>query len=91
MQVRFLDPLEEEMATHSSILACRIPMKRGAWWVTVPRIIKSQTQLKQLSMQAQIIIQRLISMQKGNKSTLEQLPATFLKNVIFKHNLQDHQ
>ena len=32
-QVRSLgweDPLEEEMATHSSILAWRIPMDRGA-------------------------------------------------------------
>ena len=29
-------PLEEEMATHSSILACRIPW-RGAWWATVHR------------------------------------------------------
>ena len=26
------DPLEEGMATHSSILAWRIPMDRGAWW-----------------------------------------------------------
>ena len=25
------DPLEEGMATHSSILAWRIPMSRGAW------------------------------------------------------------
>ena len=25
------DPLEKGMATHSSILACRIPMDRGAW------------------------------------------------------------
>ena len=38
------DPLEEGMATHPSILAWRIPMNRGAWWVA-----KSQTQLKQLS------------------------------------------
>ena len=30
------DPLEEEMATQSSILAWRIPMDRGAWWATVP-------------------------------------------------------
>ena len=27
--------LEEGMATHSSILAWRIPMDRGAWWPTV--------------------------------------------------------
>ena len=29
------EPLEEDMATHSSILAWRIPMDRGAWWATV--------------------------------------------------------
>ena len=29
------NPLEEGMATHSSILAWRIPMDRGAWWVAV--------------------------------------------------------
>jgi len=40
------DPLEEGMATHSSILAWRIPMDRGAWLATVHRVAKSQTQLK---------------------------------------------
>ena len=29
------DPLEEGMATHSSMLAWRIPMERAAWWATV--------------------------------------------------------
>ena len=29
------DPLEEGMATHSSILAWSIPMDRGAWRTTV--------------------------------------------------------
>ena len=29
------DPLKEEMATHSSILAWRIPMDRGAWQALV--------------------------------------------------------
>ena len=29
------DPLGEGMATHSSILAWRIPMDRGAWRATV--------------------------------------------------------
>ena len=37
------DPLEEDMATHSSILAWRIHMDRGAWWATVHRFTKSQT------------------------------------------------
>ena len=39
------DPLEEGMATHSSILAWRIPMERGAWWATVHGVAKSQTRL----------------------------------------------
>jgi len=37
--------LEEGMATHSSILAWRIPMDRGAWWATVHVVAKSQTHL----------------------------------------------
>ena len=36
------DPLEEGMATHSSILAWSIPVDRGAWWATVHRVAKSQ-------------------------------------------------
>ena len=43
------DPLEEDMATHSSILAWRIPMDRKAWWVIVHRVSKNQIQLKQIS------------------------------------------
>ena len=39
------DPLEEGMATHSSILAWRIPMDRGAWQAAVLGVVKSQTQL----------------------------------------------
>ena len=39
------DALEEGMATHTSILACRIPMDRGAGQVTVHGVSKSRTQL----------------------------------------------
>ena len=39
------DPLEEGMATHSSILAWRISMDRGGWWPTVHGVKKTQTQL----------------------------------------------
>ena len=39
------DTLEKEMATHSRILAWRIPVDRGAWWATVHRVAKSWTQL----------------------------------------------
>ena len=44
--VRFLgwkDPLVKGTATHSSILAWRIPMDRGAWQATVHGVIKSWT------------------------------------------------
>ena len=38
------DPLEEEdIATHSSILAWRIPMDRGVWRATGHGVAKSQT------------------------------------------------
>ena len=37
------DPLEEGMATHSSILAWRIPIDRGAWWAIVLGVVKSWT------------------------------------------------
>ena len=37
------------MATHSSILAWRIPMDRGAWWAIVHSVTKSWTRLKRLT------------------------------------------
>ena len=37
------DPLEVDMATHSSILPWRIPIDRGAWQVTVHGVAKSWT------------------------------------------------
>ena len=44
MQVKSLgweDPLEEGMATQSTILAWRIPMNRGAWHTTVHGVTES--------------------------------------------------
>ena len=37
------DPLNKEMATHSSILAWRIPTDEGAWQATVHGVAKSWT------------------------------------------------
>jgi len=37
------------MATHSSVLAWRIPGTGGAWWAAVYGVAQSQTQLKRLS------------------------------------------
>ena len=45
-QVQFLgweDPLKEGIATLCSIIAWRIPMDRGAWWVTVHGAVESWT------------------------------------------------
>ena len=35
--------LEKGKATHSNILAWRIPMDRGAWWATVQVVTESDT------------------------------------------------
>ena len=37
------DPLEDGVATHSSFLAWRISMDRGAWWAIVHSVTKSGT------------------------------------------------
>ena len=46
--VQFLgweDPLEEGLAIHTSNLAWRIRMDRGAWWATVHWVAKTRTRL----------------------------------------------
>ena len=43
------DALEEEMATHSSILPLENPMDGGAWQATVHGVTKYRTPLKRLS------------------------------------------
>ena len=46
MQFRSLgqeDPLEKEMATHSSILAWKNPMDKGAWQTTVHEVAELDT------------------------------------------------
>ena len=42
-------PLEEGMATHSSVPPWRIPMDRRAWRATVHEVTQSRTRLKRLS------------------------------------------
>ena len=39
------DPLEKGIAIHSSILAWKIRMDRGAWQAIVHKVAKSQTRL----------------------------------------------
>ena len=41
--------MKKEMATHSSVLAWRIPRIGGAWWAAVYGVTQSRTQLTRLS------------------------------------------
>ena len=59
------EPLEEGMATHSSILAWRIPMDRGAWWDS-PWDHKESDMTEQLST-AQHNIQEYVSFLDSNE------------------------
>ena len=40
------DPLKDGMATHSSILAWKLPMDRRTWRATVHGVAKSRTQMR---------------------------------------------
>ena len=60
-RVHFLgreDPLEKDMATHSSIFAWRIHMDRGARRATVHRVTKSPTQLSDIAQHPRLIHKR---------------------------------
>ena len=50
------DPLDEGMASHSSILAWRIPMDREAWQATVHGVIKSWMQLSNTAQHSTYLI-----------------------------------
>ena len=49
------DPLEEEMAAHSSVLAWRIPVDRGAWRAAARGVTQSQMQLSKRTQAIQIL------------------------------------
>ena len=46
--------LEKEMATHSSILAWRIPGTRGAWWAAVYGVAQTEATQQQQQQHARI-------------------------------------
>ena len=45
---------EKEMATHSSVLAWRIPGTGGAWWAALYGVAQSRTRLKWLSSSSRV-------------------------------------
>ena len=60
--LRLEDPLEEDMATRSSILSWRILVDRGAWRATDHGVAKSQTRLRDTFHTLIITILKLINM-----------------------------
>ena len=72
------DPLEEGMATHSTVLIWRIP-NRGAWWATIHGITKSQTWL--------IIYIPCVMLEKNLESPLD---CKEIKPVIPKGNQPEY-
>ena len=84
MQVQSLgweDPLEKEIATHSSILAWRVhPKDRGAWRATVHRVAKSWTQLKQLSVHYFVNVLEVLKLMFPSLSPLT--PLTYFLHFV---------
>ena len=77
-RVRFLgweDSLEDGMIAHPTILVQRIPWA-DAWWATVHRVAKSQTQLKQLSMHLE---------KKNHQMALFSIDGTILRTHTHTH------
>ena len=68
------DPLEEGMATGSSILAWENPMDKGAWQATVHRAAKSQTRLKHLSTHSLMQVLQKSSVREREESGFSGLP-----------------
>ena len=62
--------LEKAMATHSSVLAWRIPGTGRAWWAAVYGVTQSRTRLKRLS-----------SSSSSNKILNNRFPNIFLKSL----------
>ena len=56
-------------------------MDRGAWWVTVHGITKSQTQVNRLSMHAPIPL--ALELKKKKKETVKSLTTT--SSLLFSH------
>ena len=66
------DPLEEDMATHSSILVWRIPIDRGAWQAAVHGDHKKSDMTEQLNDNRELHILR------GQEEVYLEKPSTVL-------------
>ena len=76
--------LEKEMATHSSVLAWRIPGTRGAWWAAVYGVAHSWTQLKRLSSSSREAWRAVIHGIAKSRTRLSDFPFTFHFHALEK-------
>ena len=67
------------MATHSTVLAWRIPGMGGAWWASIYGVAQSQTRLKRLSSSSSSLISLL------SKGLSRVFSSTSLKVSILQH------
>ena len=82
------DPLKESIATHSSILAWRFPMDRGAWGATGHGVTKSQTRLNDWTelnswCSGVSLITQLV---KNPPTMLETLVDSWVRNVCWRRD-----
>ena len=83
------DPLEEGLATHSSILAWRIPMDRGALWATVHGCCKELDITEQLgTAQHKIIWLGLVN--EISFTSFNNFAYLKYKSLLFSKNVTSH-
>ena len=86
MQVRSLgweDPLEEEMATYSSVLCLENSTDRRAWWATVHGVAKSQTRLSTHTHTHTHMPVSILSFQHGPLCSFICRAGLLMRNLLF--------
>ena len=71
--------MEEGMATHSSILAWRIPWTDGTWWATVHRVAESDM----TEVTLHVCMHKYVINHRMNHKVLLNIYTHFFFNAIF--------
>ena len=76
---------EKEMATHSSVLAQRIPGTGGGWWAAVYGVAQSRTRLMRLSSSSSKHFSQLMFSAHLQGNITQQTFTCFQNNWFFRH------